>query len=287
MKKILFLIHDLSQGGAEKVLVNLVNHMDRSKFDITVMALFGGGVNEQFLSKNIRLINRHKRTICGNSHIMKLFTPKQLFRFYIREHYDIIVSYLEGPCERIVSGCDDPDAKLVSWIHIEQHTPENAAASFRTFQESAQCYGAFHKTVCVSETVKQDFLSIYPNLSNVSVLYNTNNTVQILAHSQEPVASVFDENHLFWCGVGKLTPSKGFDRMLRIQKRLSDEGYPVHFLALGDGPMRKDLECMQYVGLTGCPNDAVASIRRICDYVCRQDGGRGAVREFIDYIAAL
>lgn len=36
MKKVLFLIHDMGQGGAEKVLVNLVNHMDHSKFDITV-----------------------------------------------------------------------------------------------------------------------------------------------------------------------------------------------------------------------------------------------------------
>ena len=43
MFKILFLIHDLGQGGAEKVLVNLVNHMDRSKFDISVTVLFGGG----------------------------------------------------------------------------------------------------------------------------------------------------------------------------------------------------------------------------------------------------
>ena len=46
MLKVLFLIHDLGHGGAEKVLVNLVNHLDRSKFDITVLALFGGGVNE-------------------------------------------------------------------------------------------------------------------------------------------------------------------------------------------------------------------------------------------------
>lgn len=50
MKKILFLIHDLGQGGAEKVLVNLVNNMDRSKFDISVTVLFGSGVNEQFLA---------------------------------------------------------------------------------------------------------------------------------------------------------------------------------------------------------------------------------------------
>ena len=53
MVKILFMIHDLGQGGAEKVLVNLVNNMDRSKFDITVVSLFGGGVTEQFLKKDI------------------------------------------------------------------------------------------------------------------------------------------------------------------------------------------------------------------------------------------
>lgn len=31
--KILFLIHDLGQGGAEKVLINLVNNMDQNRFD--------------------------------------------------------------------------------------------------------------------------------------------------------------------------------------------------------------------------------------------------------------
>ena len=51
MIKILFFIPNLSHGGAEKVLVNLVNNMDRSKFDITVQTLFAGGVNEQFLKK--------------------------------------------------------------------------------------------------------------------------------------------------------------------------------------------------------------------------------------------
>ena len=47
-KRILFLIHNLGPGGAEKVLVNLVNNMDQSKFDITVIALFGGGVTLKY-----------------------------------------------------------------------------------------------------------------------------------------------------------------------------------------------------------------------------------------------
>ena len=44
MIKVLFLIHDLGQGGAEKVLVNLVNNMDLTRFDVSVIALFGSSV---------------------------------------------------------------------------------------------------------------------------------------------------------------------------------------------------------------------------------------------------
>lgn len=50
VKKVLFLIHDLGPGGAEKVLISLVNNLDAAQFDVTVMSLFGGGINEQFLA---------------------------------------------------------------------------------------------------------------------------------------------------------------------------------------------------------------------------------------------
>ena len=42
--KILFLIPTLGHGGAERVLVNLVNRMDKTKFDITVQTLFDVGI---------------------------------------------------------------------------------------------------------------------------------------------------------------------------------------------------------------------------------------------------
>ena len=76
-KKILFLIHDLGHGGAEKVLVNLVNNMDPAKFDIHVTALFGGGVNEQFLKPHIRYRAIYPRSFPGNSHVMKLLSPQE------------------------------------------------------------------------------------------------------------------------------------------------------------------------------------------------------------------
>ena len=243
MKKILFLIHDLGPGGAEKVLVNLVNNMNPEQFDITVMALFGGGVNEQFLRPHIRLINCFPRAIPGNSHLLKLLTPRQLHKWLIKERYDIEVSYLEGPSARIVSGCPDKDTKLVSWIHVEQHTKAVAAQSFRSYEESVRCYEKFHQTVCVSEYVKQDFLSIYPELRNVIVLYNTNETAKILEKAQEaPEEGIFREGKIRLCGVGKLMPIKGFDRLARIHKRLREDGLPVHTYILGEGAERQKIE---------------------------------------------
>ena len=241
--KILFLIHDLGPGGAEKVLVNLVNNLDPEKFDITVMALFGGGVNEQFLKPHIHYVSCFRRMPPGNSHLMKFLSPRQLHRWLIRDKYDIEVSYLEGPSARIISGCPHAETKLVSWIHVEQHTKAVAAKAFRSYGESAACYRRFHQTVCVSEYVKQDFLNLYPQAGPVCVLYNTNETGQILEKMQEDVEpGIFREGEIRLCGVGKLMPIKGFDRIARIHKRLRDEGYPVHTYILGDGPERPRLE---------------------------------------------
>ena len=236
MKKILFMIHDLGPGGAEKVLVNLVNNMDHTRFDITVVALFAGGVNEQFLSPCIHYYSVWQKCIRGNSKIMKLLNPSHLHKLCIKEHYDIEVSYLEGPSARIISGCPDPFTKLVSWIHIEQHTRKWAAGSFRSYEESVYCYSRFNQTVCVSQYVRQDFCSIYPMMKDVRVLYNTNESQQILELSKEPVDCNFSDAEIKLVGVGKINATKGFDKMARILKHLRQDGLPIHWYALGIGP---------------------------------------------------
>ena len=243
-KKILFVIHDLHHGGAEKVLVNLVNHMDQDRFDISILALFGEGVNEQFLSPKVRLLHGHSRSIPGNSKIMKLFSPKQLFHHYIKEKYDIIISYLEGPSARIVSGCPHDGTKLVSWIHIEQHTLEKASRSFRSPAEAISCYTRFDKTICVAQSVADDFQSIFSLKSPPDVLYNTVESDVIQEMAQERIEEgIFSKEKLKLVGVGKLVPTKGFDRLLRIHKRLLEEDHlSVHTYLLGEGFEREKME---------------------------------------------
>lgn len=241
--KVLFLIHDLGHGGAEKVLVNLVNHLDRSQFDITVLAIFGGGVNAQFLKPDIHYKTVFPKAFPGNSHMMKLFSPRLLHKLFVKEQYDIEVSYLEGPSARIVSGCADQTTKLVSWIHCTMSSKKEIAASFLSEKEAKACYNRFDQMVFVSGSVQEAFLRHCPLSTRTCVLYNTNETAQILALKDETVEDdVISEGEIRLCGVGKLMPVKGFDRLARIHKRLRDEGFPVHSYVLGIGPEKEKLE---------------------------------------------
>lgn len=259
MKKILFLIHDLGQGGAEKVLVNLVNHMDYSKFDITVMTLFDCGENRQFLHPEITYKYWKKRMIPGNSHFMKFFNPEQLHKMIIKDKYDIEVAYLEGPSARVVSGCINPKVKLVSWIHIEQKNEKAAAASFRNFEEAKKCYGKFNEIVNVSEDVQKSFQNAFHLQKKGKVLYNTINSKEILEKAKEKINLInVEDSEIKIVAVGKLLKSKGFDRLLRIMARLLKEKYKVHLYILGDGPMKSELKRIiadnnmeQYVELLG------------------------------------
>lgn len=242
MKKILFMIPNLSHGGAEKVLVNLVNNMDKSNFDITVMCLFDVGVNKQFLSDNVHYKYCFKHMVRGNSHILKLFSPKFLYKKLIKDKYDIIISYLEGPTARIVSGCDNNQTKIISWIHVQQNDLKTATKAFRNYNESLNCYKKFNQIVCVSESVKNDFMSLYPEIDNCIVLYNTNETKMIKRKGNEPIDDIdFDKKSINICGVGKLLPNKGFDRLLRIHKHLIDDGFKIHTYILGTGREKEKL----------------------------------------------
>lgn len=240
--KILFLIHDLGQGGAEKVLVNLVNNMDRTKFDISVTVLFGGGVNEQFLKSDIHFHMVFPKQIPGNSKLMKILSPRQLHSICVKQHYDIEVSYLEGPSARVISGCKDVTTKLVSWIHVEQHTMDKLAGSFRSAEEAKCCYNSFDQTVCVSQYVHNDFCSILNFQKPCSVLYNTVESDKIIQLSSENTDELNNMDGIRLVAVGSLKPSKGYDRLLRIIKRLKQEGYPVHLYILGIGPLQQTLE---------------------------------------------
>lgn len=238
MKKILFLIHDLGQGGAEKVLVNLVNNLDKSKYDIHVTALFGGGINEQFLSNHIKYRTIFKKTFPGNSKIMQLFSPKRLHRWFVKENYDIEISFLEGPSARIISGCSNLNTKTLCWIHSTIKSMSEASESFRSYKESLKCYSEFSNIICVSTGIQDAFNERFPVCSTkTAVLYNTIDSKTIYEKSLESIdENVIDSDCFNIIAVGSLKAVKGFDRLLRIHAKLIKQHKHTRTYILGVGP---------------------------------------------------
>lgn len=243
MIHILFLIPNLGHGGAEKVLVNLVNNMDRLKYDITLMTLYDEGINKESLASYIHYKTCFKRSFPGVSHILKLFSPEFLYRRLVGERYDVVISYLEGQTARIVSGCTDSTTQKICWIHRTMTSLEDAARLFRSTEEARKCYSSFDKIVSVSEDVQTVFMNLFRLDAKGVVVYNTNETDKILEMATKKIElDCFTSNEFKICAMGSLYPVKGFDRLLNVHKRLRDKGYIVHTYILGEGAEREQLE---------------------------------------------
>lgn len=288
MKKVLFLIPSLGHGGAERVLVNLVNHMDYLKFDITVQTMFDVGIYQDKLNEKVKYKGGLKWYFPGNTFVYKLFSPKMLYKFYIKEKYDIVISYLEGTSARVVAGCPD-GSKLVSWIHIEQINDKYVTKVFRNMAEANLCYDKYDKIVCVSDTVKQDFENIFDVSKEPIVLYNTVEADVIKKKSIEHIDDIeYSKDEINVCSVAKLMYSKGYDRLIPICKRLIDDGFPIHLYLIGKGEEKgnlkkqvADLGILDKVTFVGFKSNPYKYVKNADLYVCssRREGFSTAVTE--------
>ena len=289
-KKILFLIPNLKHGGAEKVLVNLVNNLDQEKYDITVQTLFDEGVHREGLKPHVRYLPGWKKSFPGNTTLAKCFPASFLWKRLVKEHYDIAVSYLESSCTRILGGCTDPDTRRVAWVHIELDTPAKASMGFRNPAEAERAYNSFDRIIAVSKNVKECFLRNLHITAPVDVLYNTNETEQILERSKEPPENpdFRPEGEVAVCSVAKLTKTKGFDRLLNVHRRLLDEGYPHRIYIFGIGEeqnalekQKKELGIEDSVTLLGFHRNPYQYVSRCDLYVCssHREGFSTAVTE--------
>lgn len=288
MKSVLFLIPCLGGGGAERVLVNLANNLDKTKYSVTVQTIFDLGVNRDYLAEDIEYVPGFKKRLKGNTKIFQLFSPKYLYKKIIKKRYDIVVAYLEGVACRIVSGCPYEDSKLVAWIHVEQNTKKTAMRAFRSIKEMNKCYNKFSKVVCVAETVKKDFESLV-DLKNPSiVLYNTNETDEIQEKAKESLGDFEFSNQTNVISVGRLINEKGYDRLLNVHARLLKDGLLHNLYILGVGGLEnqlkeqaKDLgvqETAHFLGFNKNPYKFVANADL---FVCssRREGFSTAVTE--------
>lgn len=76
------------------------------------------------------------------------------------------------------------------------------------------------------------------------------------------------------------------DKLARLQQVAAElVAAPEEIAYIGDD--LNDLDCIRWCGVTACPADAIRQVRDAAGYICQRDGGRGAVREFIDRIVEM
>ena len=77
---------------------------------------------------------------------------------------------------------------------------------------------------------------------------------------------------------------QGVKDKLPLLQRIAEELGAAREEVAYIGDDLNDMDCLRWCGLTGCPADAVPEVRAVVDFVAGRNGGRGAVREFVDYI---
>lgn len=273
-KKILFFHFDLKGGGAENVLVNLLNNLDKKKYDITLYTLFGVGVNLNKLNKDIHFKCLFKRQFRGLPRLLRFFSPSLLHKLLIREKYDLEIAYLETTPTRIVSGNNDKNTKKIAWVHTTlSHIPK----SYNSKSEFISCYKNYDKIVFLSTTAKETFFKltgIYNWSTAIVRNYIDSERIVNLTRSTSPILK--NDGKLRIVHFGRLTEIKGALRLIKILNKIHQAGVNSwHLYYLGTGSEQTQIETYvkqhnlcEIVTLLGYQNNPYAYMKFMDLNVC-------------------
>jgi len=257
--KVLFLINTLGNGGAERVCINLVNNMDYEKFDVHVRTMFKDGSYRSTLTDKAHYSCKNAPCPPGASKIFALIPAGILYKFFVgKEHYDIVIAYMHGAPTKVISGCKDKSIKRISWLHYGNPEKGSFFDFWLTKKMGVKAYKELDAVVGVAESVTNAFGKYTGMSSKLYTVYNTNDTSKIKQRANEKPSVELDHTVINICTAGRLSPQKGYDRLINVSKKLHDEGYEFVVSIMGTGADQASLEkqifdlgCDSYVKLLG------------------------------------
>jgi GalNAc-alpha-(1->4)-GalNAc-alpha-(1->3)-diNAcBac-PP-undecaprenol alpha-1,4-N-acetyl-D-galactosaminyltransferase len=239
--KLVFVIHNLETGGAEKVFTSLALHF-ASHSNLTVLLFEDTGHYKTQLqaSGNIRMVYLSD---C-KGHVQRLLALRKFFR---KERPDRVLSFLEYP------------GLLVSFALRGTHIPH--VSSERTnyatyFGESiadkakkyllASVFKRAEAVVAVSQEIRNHILHYYGVPSEkVQVISNgiRFDLLDSLASEALPDTGVSIDKHTL-LAVGRLVEDKNYPLLLRAFARLKPEFPELKLCILGEGTQRPVLQAL-------------------------------------------
>jgi len=238
MKKILFVLPTLNGGGAERVVLNLLRHLDKNKYKITLFLFKNEGVYREEIPKNIRIVIA---TSWGHRY---LNIPWVFIKLCIQSwQHNIIIAGLEllPTYLSYFAGllCKRP---VIGWVHIAMY-PHVMHSHLRKLHEILIkiVYPNLTRIIFVSKGCAESLKNLLSNkkLNNYDIIPNIldfnifkiYDDFQIINSQEHPVV----------VGMGRLCEQKGFDILIKAHALVIEMGIKHNLLILGDGPLRRNL----------------------------------------------
>lgn len=249
-KKIAFYIESMIVGGAEKVLIDLVNNLNPNQFDIWVIAIFKKSVytnyefqfSEQF-NTNINYIflidNSKQWKYTAFNFLFNKVNKKWIYSFLVKEKFDVEIAFYEGLPTMFVSHSSQK-SKKIAWLHtLQNRLYQNFSRT--ELQKKIDDYSRFNKIIGVSESVCDSFVNFFPKLQAVCC-YNPINEKKIVEQSYSEELKSINKNILSFVAVGRLIEIKGFERLINIFYKIKKLGYHFELNIIGDGELKSALQ---------------------------------------------
>ncbi|WP_313359710.1 glycosyltransferase [Empedobacter sp.] len=229
MKTILFILPDLNQGGAERVITTLCNELDRTKFCPKLMLFKKEGYYLNHLKDDVEIIelnvSRIRYSIFKIIPLIKKLKPEIVFTGWgeISAFLSPIISFF-------------PKTKFITRETnvVSEHVKRKEILFFYRF------YNNFHQVIAQSDDMKNDLIENFRISENKIIKINNPVDFDLINRLKiENITIDFDTSYKNIVAIGNLSPRKGFDLLLNVMNEMKEEN--IHLTILGDGAFKDEL----------------------------------------------
>ncbi|MBX2803280.1 MAG: glycosyltransferase [Myxococcales bacterium] len=228
----------LADGGLERVIVRLLHHLDRTRFDPALVVVRPGGALFDELPADV------PRTVLGAPRLAASIRP--LARYLATQRPDVLFAGGgAGPIAVIARELSGVDTRVVvserSSLRRSDRSRRRAAAEWAL---KAVTYRRADLVTAVSDGVKQELQQLLRIPSRrLRTLYNPIVDETVLARAEEPVDHPWfaPDQPPVLLAVGRLVHIKDYPTLFRAFARIRAQT-PARLLVLGEGEQRDELQ---------------------------------------------
>lgn len=231
--KLLFIENNLACGGAEKVLLTLLEQLQPPKYDITLLLIKNKGIYLDAVPPYVKLqymidINQSNATFPTDAESLSEF-----YQNNIGENYDVEIAFLEGPPTKLLAYSTNKHSKKIAWVHIDLEKVHWTYSYYHCLQEEFDCYKKLDKVVFVSDNARIGFEHLFGNkLTNSLIIKNPIDCAKIQLSADAYKVSYEGFNCVI---VGSIVNRKSHSRLIYAMGRLFELGYCFHLYIVGEG----------------------------------------------------